>query len=192
MDNTANRISESDTQAETKARRGLGPLALLVLVVILGIAGIFGLALSSRNQGRPTSGPAPDFSLSTFDGETYTLSQLRGKVVMVNFWAGWCAPCQDEAPALEATWQKYKDKGVLFLGVAYTDTERSAKAFLQKYGITYPTGLDIGTRISTLYRITGIPETFIVNRAGNVVSFVPAPLDEARLSSMLDQALATD
>jgi cytochrome c biogenesis protein CcmG/thiol:disulfide interchange protein DsbE len=183
MDNTAG-------EAEIKVRRGLGPVALLVLFIILGVAVIFGLALSRQNQSQPTSGVAPDFTLTTFDGETYTLSQLRGSVVLINFWAGWCVPCQDEAPALEATWQKYKDAGVVFLGVAYTDTERSAKAFLQKYGITYPTGLDIQTRISTKYRITGIPETFIVNRAGNVVEFVPAPLDEARLSSMLDRALA--
>jgi cytochrome c biogenesis protein CcmG, thiol:disulfide interchange protein DsbE len=183
MDNTAN-------EAEIKARRGFSPVALLALLIILGMAVIFGLALSRQNQSQPNSGVAPDFTLTTFGGETYTLSQLRGSVVLINFWAGWCVPCQDEAPALEATWQKYKDAGVVFLGVAYTDTERSAKAFLQKYGITYPTGLDMGTRISTQYRITGIPETFIVNRAGNVVGFVPAPLDEARLSSMLDQALA--
>lgn len=163
----------------------LVPLAALVLV-----AGIFGVQLVRRGLTQPTDGAAPPFTLTTFSGETYTLDKLRGKIVVLNFWASWCGPCRDEAPALEAVWQRYKEKGVVLLGIAYTDTERDARAFIAEFKQTYPNGLDIGTRISSDYRIRGVPETFIIDRTGQIVKFFMVPLDEATLSLALDQALA--
>jgi cytochrome c biogenesis protein CcmG/thiol:disulfide interchange protein DsbE len=187
MDNLSELIED---QAPAQPRRGLGLPAMLGLIVFVAVAAFFGVALADKNRTQPTSGSAPDFSLTTFDGQAVRLSDLRGKVVMINFWASWCGPCRDEAPELQRTWDRYKDRGVVFLGIAYTDTERNAQAFLKEYGTTYPNGLDLGTRISGQYHIQGVPETFIVDRDGKVVEFVMAPLTELALSAKLDRALA--
>jgi cytochrome c biogenesis protein CcmG/thiol:disulfide interchange protein DsbE len=187
MDNVSELIED---EAPSQSRRGLGLLAILGLIISAIVMGFFGVVLADKNQTQPTSGKAPDFSLTTFDGKTVSLPDLRGKVVMINFWASWCAPCRDEAPDLQRTWQRYKDRGVVFLGIAYTDTERNALAFIQESGATYLNGLDLGTRISARYHIQGVPETFIIDRDGNIVEFVMAPLTEAALSAKLDRALA--
>jgi len=106
------------------------------------------------------------------------LASLKGRVVVVNFWASWCGPCREEAPVLERVWQQYKNKDVVIVGVAYTDTEKNAKAYLQQFGNTYPNGLDIGTKISEMYNIQGVPETFIIDRNGNVSRFFKVPFVE--------------
>jgi cytochrome c biogenesis protein CcmG/thiol:disulfide interchange protein DsbE len=117
------------------------------------------------------------------------LSELRGQIVVVNFWASWCIPCHDEAPDLEAVWEAYRDRGVVMVGVAYTDTERNALAFIRDYGMTYPNGLDLETRISERYHITGVPETFVVNREGDVAECFIEKVTIASLGSVLDRLL---
>lgn len=139
----------------------------------VGLAALLGLLfLGLRNAGRGPiriGDPAPDFILTTFEGQQYRLSDLRGKVVVINFWASWCKPCEQEAADLEAAWRYYADRGdILFLGVDWTDTEPNAMDYLRKFDITYPNGPDLGTRISQQYRITGVPETYIVDRQGNL------------------------
>jgi cytochrome c biogenesis protein CcmG/thiol:disulfide interchange protein DsbE len=135
---------------------------LVVLLVILA----FGL-LQSQQGSVKESQHAPNFTLTTFDGQKITLDTLKGNVVVVNFWASWCKPCEQEAADLEAAWQYYKLRGnVIFLGVDWTDTESNGKAYLKKFDITYPNGPDLGTRISQAYRITGVPETYIIDQNG--------------------------
>jgi cytochrome c biogenesis protein CcmG/thiol:disulfide interchange protein DsbE len=92
---------------------------------------------------------------------------MRGKVVVINFWASWCKPCEQEAAELQAAWEIYQPTGqVVFLGVDYVDTEPEARVYLQKYGITYPNGPDMGTRVSQLFRTTGVPETYFLDKNG--------------------------
>ena len=118
----------------------------------------------------PSSGiriGAPDFVLTTFDGDLISLSDQANKVIVLNFWASWCKPCEQEAADLQAAWEYYQPSGeVLFLGVDYVDTEPEAMAYLDKFDITYPNGPDLGTRISQAYRMGGVPETYFIGRDG--------------------------
>jgi cytochrome c biogenesis protein CcmG/thiol:disulfide interchange protein DsbE len=144
----------------------------LVIVLIL----FFGFGLRVRGEAQPSSGPAPDFTITSFEGQKISPTELRGKVVVINFWASWCAPCRDEAPFLERTWQQYKNRGVVFLGVDYVDSETTAKAYLKEFGITYFNGPDIGSEISQRYRIKGVPETYFVGKDGNLSGNALGPI----------------
>lgn len=179
--------------AQTDAPKGgMGAGQIAILVALLVMIAIVGVQLISQNQTQPTEGRAPDFEFTTFDGETMRLSDLRGNVVMINFWASWCIPCKDEAPELEAAWQMYKDQNVIFLGIAYADNGPRSLEFMEEYGITYMNAPDLGTRISELYNIQGVPETFIIDQEGNVAEFVYAGVNRQRLASMIDPLLARE
>jgi cytochrome c biogenesis protein CcmG/thiol:disulfide interchange protein DsbE len=140
---------------------------LALLFIVLGI-GLF-----RSQQGQVSIGEAaPDFELISFEGETYRLSDYRGSVIVVNFWASWCESCKPEARDLEQAYQDYLERGdVLFLGVDYVDTEPEALGYLEEFGITYPNGPDLRTKISQVYRIRGVPETFIIDQQG-IISHV--------------------
>ncbi len=150
--------------------------AIFALVIAVIIFFAFGLRVQGQSQ--PSSGPAPDFTLKTFDGPTVRLSDLKGKVVVVNFWASWCVPCRDEETLLEQTYEQYKNRGVVFLGVDWVDPEPDARAYLKQYNITYPTGPDLGTTIGPLYRIKGVPETYFVGKDGNLAGNSLGPIGD--------------
>ena len=109
---------------------------------------------------------------------------------MINFWASWCPPCREEAPYLESTWRKYKDRGVVFIGVDYADTRKEALAYIEEFDITYPNGPDIGTRISQAYRIRGVPETFFVDKRGQLRGVHIGPLRPPQLEEKIEELLA--
>lgn len=164
MTNTTNEPTTSEETQSNRARWGryiawIG-LGALLLVLFFG--------LMNAQQGPIGVGKeAPDFTLTTFDGEQYQLADLRGKVVVINFWASWCKPCEQEAADLETAWRQYQTGGeVVFLGIAWTDTERNSLEYLSRFDITYPNGPDLRTLISQAYRITGVPETYIVDQNG--------------------------
>lgn len=182
-------IEELLQEAQPSSRRGfsLGSVALIIGFIL--VAAVIGMQLARQNQTQPTSGPAPDFSLTTFNGDTFRLTEQRGKVVVVNFWASWCGPCRDEAPILQSVWERYRDQSVVLVGVAYLDSDQDSRAFIDEFGITYPNGPDRGTRISETYRIQGVPETFVVDQNGQIVEFIIAPVQPGQLDTILDRIL---
>lgn len=151
-------------------------IQVLVFVLIIGLILLFAFGLRARGEPPRSSGAAPDFTITSFEGQTIKLSELRGKVVVINFWASWCAPCRDEAPFLEKTWRQYKDRGVVFIGVDYVDSETAAKAYLKEFGITYFNGPDIGSEIYQRYRAKGVPETYFVGKEGNLSGNALGPI----------------
>ena len=175
---------------QTPEQHHFSLFSALLLISLLALAAIFGVQLARQNMTQPTSGPASDFELTTFNGETFKLSDFLGQVVVLNFWASWCVPCRDEAPILEGLWQQYRTQDVVVIGIAYADNERDSLAFINEFGITYPNGADLGTRISEEYRITGVPETFVIDQNGEIVFFLPAPLTEGQLDKVLRPLLS--
>ncbi len=153
-------------------------IQLLIWAGLIGLLVLLAIGLGRRQQGTVQPGDqVQDFELALFSGYEYNgqasvaLGALRGKVLLINFWASWCKPCEQEAADLRSAWAFYKDRGdVLFLGVDYVDTEPHAREYLKKFDITFPNGPDVGTRISQLFRIKGVPETYFIDRVG-----VPAP-----------------
>lgn len=128
--------------------------------------------------------PAPDFTLTSFKGNTYSTADLRGMVIVVNFWGSWCGICRDEADELQAAWEGYRKSGkVAFLGVDFADNAADGKAYLEAYNVTYPNGEDTNSSISRLYGVDGVPETFIIDQEG-ILAYVKiggfASLDEIR------------
>ena len=124
--------------------------------------------------------PAPDFSLALLEGGTLTLRELRGKVVVVNFWASWCYPaCYEEAPVLERNWRAYRDREVVVLGVDIQDREEAAQKFVRDFGLTFPNVRDVDGKVSVEYGIYGVPETFFLDRQGRIrAKHVGAVTDE--------------
>lgn len=157
----------------TKQTNSLRWGRILVWLAVIGLLTLLAVGLLRSQQGSVNVGQKiPDFTLKTFDEQTIRSADLRGKVLVINFWASWCKPCEQEAADLEAAWRFYEGSGeVIFLGVDYVDTEPEARAYLEKFSITYPNGPDLGTRISQAFRIRGVPETYIVDQQG-VLQFV--------------------
>lgn len=162
----------------------------VIAIVILTMAG-YALATRAAGQGRePNVGAeAIDFAAPAFSGEMFHLAELRGRPVVVNFWASWCAPCRAEAPALERVWQAYRDKGIVLLGVDIQDTEHEARAFLDEFRITYPNVRDERDEVARAYGVTGIPATYFIGRDGRVVSRWTGPISQQQMVARLDELL---
>jgi cytochrome c biogenesis protein CcmG/thiol:disulfide interchange protein DsbE len=171
-------MTESTT---TAPRRGV-PLwiQIIVWVFILGLLGIVALGLNKAQTRTQTVQPGvtlENFTVPMYDEYQYngmsqvSLSDLRGKVVVINFWASWCKPCEQEAADMQAAWEEYEPTGqVVFLGVDYVDTPTNAFIYLKKFGITYPNGEDLNVTlkrpISDYFKIQGVPETYFIDKNG--------------------------
>lgn len=162
---------------------------IVTFAVVLALLALFAWGLKKSQAGPRDSGMAPDFTITGFDGRVATVSKLRGRVVIINFWASWCPPCREEAAYLEQTWRKYKDRGVVFIGVDYVDTEKPALAYIKELDITYINGPDLGTRIAQAYNIQGVPETYFVAKNGQLRGVHIGPMKSPQLDEKIDELL---
>ncbi len=154
----------------TSARRLPVWVIVLAFVVLVGFLVLLYWGLNRSQQGPIQIGDAvPPFALTTFEGNQIKTTDLAGKVIVVNFWASWCKPCEQEAADMEKAWQFYKARGdVVFLGVDWVDTEPEAMGYINKFKITYPNGPDLRTAISQIFRLKGVPETYFIGRDGTL------------------------
>ncbi len=184
-----------------KVKQGV-PLWAQVMIWsgLLGLLLILGIGLVRAQQGTVQRGDRipGDLMLTLYQGYEYngqsqvSLGALRGKVVLINFWASWCKPCEQEAAELQQAWEYYQPTGeVVFLGVDYVDTEPDARIYLKKFNITYPNGPDLGTRFAQRFRIKGVPETYIIDRQGVVQYVKVGPFQSAEeIQMVVDRILA--
>jgi cytochrome c biogenesis protein CcmG, thiol:disulfide interchange protein DsbE len=177
------------------AARRVGQVAALALVAAL--LGLLAWKLA-HGEGERATGVAQAFTLDRLDGEgSVSLASLRGKAVVVNFWASWCRPCRDEAKALDAAWRKYRSRGLVVLGVDVRDFRVDARRFARRYGMTYPLVKDDGNHVERKFGITGVPETFFVDRQGNLVGDpIAGPVDASdeiaqRFEKSIEEALGS-
>ena len=156
------------------------PVIIIVVAMVVSIMLVFGLHMARRNSARTTpiaslqGKPAPEFTLQSLDGKTVHLSDFRGKGVLLNFWATWCQPCALEMPSLEALWRRYRDRGLIVVGVS---VDRGApKGLLEPYvrslKLTFPILLYPDSKTSDRWRVTALPATFLVRPGGEVAGMV--------------------
>ncbi len=163
----------------------LAPLLLFALLLASGL-GEDPRELPSELEGDP----APAFSLPRFDAEgTVDLEDLRGQVVVVNFWASWCVPCREEHAALAAAWGRYRERGVVLVGVLFEDTVEGALAFRNELGGDWPLVTDPGARAAIAFGVYGIPETFVIAPDGTISAKQVGAIDYAWLTEEIESAL---
>ena len=133
--------------------------------------------------------PTPDFTLDTLDGDQLTLSELRGQAVVLNIWASWCVPCRAEMPAIEKVYQRYRDSGLVVIGLNLTsqDSETDVTAFVQELGLMFPIVLDRDGSVIARYQLLGLPSTFFIDRNGIIRSvIVGGPMSEETIQSNVE------
>ena len=135
---------------------------------------------------------APDFTLKTATGETYTLSELKGQAVLVNMWATWCPPCEAEMPAIEKMYNEYKDQGFVVLAVnsTFQDNPLDIAPFTEEHNLTFPILLDETSDTSRAYQVRSLPSSYFINRQGIITEVViGGPMSEALLRERIEQIL---
>lgn len=134
---------------------------------------------------------APDFTLSTLDGGTVTLSELEGRPVVVNFWASWCHPCREEFPLIADALETYADEGLAVVGVTYRDIESDSRGFVEEMGAIWPQGVDEDNEVARAFGVRAIPQTFFIDRDGTIAARVFGFSSERALEEPLAKIVDT-
>jgi cytochrome c biogenesis protein CcmG/thiol:disulfide interchange protein DsbE len=196
-----NAINGGNNREDSGSPRSPINRLLLILVVVtpfIGLSVLMGWALM-KSGGQPSGiavnstfgainvvkEPARDFTLMQLNGDPITLSQLRGNIVLIDFWSSWCPPCRQEAPALMAAYEQYRELGVEFVGIAIWDSDTSVKQFIDDHRVIYPNGLDSDGSIAIDYGLTGIPEKYLVDREGLLIGKFVGPMSYEQINGAL-------
>ena len=163
------------------------------LLVAVALVAVLSLALA-RPDGAPRSPligrPAADFALTTLEGDALTMAELRGEVVILNFWASWCVPCREEAPLLEQTRRTYEARGLRVVGVLYQDAREDAAAFAARYDLGYPSVVDSDGRTAIDYGVVGIPASFLIDRDGVLRELQIGPYSDEAIRALMERYLS--
>lgn len=190
----------TDSTNTAPQRKGV-PLwvQVIIWVLLVGLLVIVAMGLNRAQQGTIQPGQkVENFTLPLYSGYEYEgksevqLTDFSGKVVVLNFWASWCKPCEQEAADLQEAWSIYEPTGeVVFIGADYVDTEPEARVYLKKFGITFPNGPDLGTRVSQYFRMKGVPETYFIDRNGVLQYVQVGPFSSVeQIQNIIDPMLA--
>ena len=162
-------------------------LLAAALVPILLVISLGAVLLSRLPATSPTAvgSMAPDFSLASLDGEPVRLADLRGRPVIVNFWASWCGPCIEEVPLLREAAARHQADGLAVVGIVYRDRSEAAREFMARHGGTWAAAMDPGERVATAYGVVGPPETYFIARDGTIAARNIGQVTEATLDDQL-------
>jgi len=201
---------ETKTEKDRSKRTLFVIAAVVVVLVVIGV--VWGLSAERENRAEapadelaqpatnelrpePTAGhPAPDFTLTTLDGEVVSLSDFQGRPVIVNFWASWCGPCRLEMPHLQEAYTTRQDDGVVVLGVNLTKRENDTgdvAAFLEEFGVTFPVVLDEEGDVATLYEVRGQPASVFIDAVGDVQTVFYGPVNQQFIDERIAEMLAS-
>lgn len=178
-------------------RSGNLPLAVVVLAILmlLAVQACTPSAPSTTEEGQEATvglnvgNLAPDFTLDDLEGGKVRLSDLRGSAVFINFWATWCPPCRAEMPEIEAIHQKYKDKGVVVIGVDIMEPESTVRRFIQEGGYTWTFAMDTSGEVSAQYNITAIPTSYFIDREGIIRAVNIGAMTKRAMEDKLAEAM---
>lgn len=176
---------------------GVSLLTLAAFISLLGWAishskGIPGSLGINKVFGEVTiqERPAPNFTLHLIEGGSVTLENLKGNLVVLDFWSSWCPPCRKEAPNLAKVYSEYRDKGVEFIGISIWDRLGDAEDYVTEFQLTYPSGIDPNGSILIDYGVVGIPEKFFIDAEGQIVAKYVGPSSVEDLRTTLDDILS--
>lgn len=189
-----NEVRNQRSEVRSKERKGICIFLLLFTLNFSLFTVVAGCGQKTDEGGVRKSLPnegdvASSFSLKLLGGKEFKLGDEKGKVVVINFFASWCHPCKTEAPALEKVYENYKDKGVLFIGIAIQDKEANVRGYVKEFGIRFPVGIDSAGNIAEAYKIYGIPKTFIIDKDGRFSYIHMGEITEHDLINEVEKAL---
>ena len=188
------RISEDETQS-MKNKTFYLKFSFIILSLLVLHSPAEGMDTLLQKAGiKPTKGSqtAPNFSLEDLNGKKVDLKQFRGKVVFLNFWATWCGPCKEEMPSMEALYQKFKERGFVFLAISVDyEEKKKVKEFIDKHHYTFPVLIDSKCLTLDLYGVKGIPTTILIDKKGRMVGSAVGPRDwkHPEIISILNQLI---
>ena len=160
------------------------------LACVAGLLALLVWKLAHQQHAPPVGSAAPAFTLPRLEGGgSVSLASLRGHPVVLNFWASWCTPCKSEARVLEQDWLRYRNRGVLFVGVDYHDLGSDARTFVSAHGLTFPMLADGPGGVTGTYGISQVPETYVLSRQGKIVAHLAGPINDSAFTAKFAAAL---
>jgi cytochrome c biogenesis protein CcmG/thiol:disulfide interchange protein DsbE len=187
-------LAERD-DVERGPRRSRGRVIVMTLVPVVAFALLLASGLGRDPRELPSeliADRAPEFALPELGGQGDISGPTEGQVFVVNFWASWCEECRLEHPALAAAWDRYRERGVVFVGVVFEDGEESALQYAGEQGGDWPLVMDPGSRTAIAYGVFGVPETFVIGPDGTIAAKTVGEVTYSWLTEEIDRALRTE
>jgi len=155
--------------------------------------GVLGTSTATGRSGKELVGKkTPFFVAPKVGGQLISLEDYKERPLILNFWASWCPPCRDETPGMERVWRKYKDEGVIILGINVQDGEKEAERYISEFGVTFSNALDLDGSITVDYGITGLPVTFFINKKGFVIGRWVGSISEDKLDNWVSSLIFSE